>query len=197
MKKAQKTDNFLKAIRKYAEKQRQTMKDEVEQLRDEKLRQAESKGKADSEKYISDMLEAKKNEETSKLAKLMQDGQRQLFIERSEMTDSIFAKAEKKLIAYTESDEYTEKLIQSAKAVAKLLGSEGCVLYVKAEDMDKADRITSLFNGKTEVEADKSIKIGGIKGYCPAMGIVADETLDSKLSQQKEWFVENSGLSVL
>ena len=45
--------------------------------------------------------------------------------------------------------------------------------------------------------ADKSIKIGGIKGFCKAMNIVADETLDSKLYAQKEWFIENSGLSVL
>ena len=29
------------------------------------------------------------------------------------------------------------------------------------------------------------------------MRIVADETLDTKLSAQREWFIENSGLSVL
>ena len=54
-----------------------------------------------------------------------------------------------------------------------------------------------FFAGSTEVVADKSIKIGGIKGFCKAMNIVADETLDSKLYAQKEWFIENSGLSVL
>ncbi len=197
MNKTEKTDNFLKAIHKYAEQQRQTMKDEVEQLKEEKIKEAKKKGKTESEKYISDNLEAKKNEETGRIAKLTQEGQKKLFLERSEMTDSVFARAEKKLIKFTKTEEYTEKLFNSARAIANLFGSEECSLYINAEDLDKADIISDLFIGKANIEADKSVKIGGIKGYCPAMGIVADETLDTKLSQQKQWFVENSGLSVL
>ena len=57
--------------------------------------------------------------------------------------------------------------------------------------------LKALFSGETEVCTDKTIKIGGIKGYCKALSIVADETLDSKLYAQREWFIENSGLSVL
>lgn len=196
MEKTTKTDNFLKAIHKYADEQRQAMRNEVEHLKEEKLKEAEEKGKADSEKYISKMLEEKKNEETGVLAKLMQDGQRKLFLERAEMTDSVFKKAEERLIEFTKTNEYTEKLVESAKAIAGVFGSEGCTLYLKAEDMDKADSIKALF-GNAEIEADKSIKIGGIKGYCSAMRIVADETLDTKLANQKQWFIENSGLSVL
>ena len=63
--------------------------------------------------------------------------------------------------------------------------------------MKNSDKIKAVFAGSTEVVADNSIKIGGIKGFCKAMNIVADETLDSKLYAQKEWFIENSGLSVL
>ena len=60
-----------------------------------------------------------------------------------------------------------------------------------------AEGIKALFGGSTEVRADKTIKIGGIRGYCVDMGIIADETLDSKLEAQREWFVENAALSVL
>lgn len=197
MEKTTKTDNFLKAIHKYADEQRQAMRTEVELLKEEKLKDAEKKGKADSEKYISKKLEEKKNEETSVLAKLMQDGQKQLFIERAEMTESIFKKAEEKLIDYTKTNDYTKTLENSVKAVAELFGNHSCVLYIKAEDMDKADKIKSLFGGNAEVQADKSIKIGGIKGYSSEMRIVADETLDTKLANQKQWFIEHSGLSVL
>ena len=65
------------------------------------------------------------------------------------------------------------------------------------KDMDFADKLKALFVGETEVCTDKTIKIGGLKGYCKALSIVADETLDSKLGAQREWFIENSGLSVL
>lgn len=192
-----KTDNFLKAIKKHAEKQRQSIQNEVEHIKEEKIREAENKGRLDSERYISDKLEAKKNEETSKVAKLMQDGQKELFLMRSEMTESVFKKAEEKLIGFTQTDEYSRKLIESAKAISEVFGNKDCILSVSEKDLSSADRISALFSGKAEVTSDKSIKIGGIKGYCSELNIIADETLDSKLAAQREWFVENAGLSVL
>ncbi len=192
-----KTDNFLNAIKKYADEQRNAMRIEVEQLKEEKLREAEQKAKYDSEKLIKDRLEAKKNEETSKLAKMTQDGQKKLFLKRAEMADNIFKKAEEKLIEYTKTSEYSEKLLQSAKNISALFGTESCILYINERDIAFADKIKALFSGETEVLSDNSVKIGGIKGFCKAMCIVADETLDSKLSAQKDWFIENSGLSVL
>lgn len=192
-----KTDNFLKAIKKHAEKQRQSIQNELEHIKEKKIKDAEKKGRLDSEKYISDKLEAKKNEETSKVARLMQDGQKELFLMRSEMTESVFKKAEEKLIGFTQTDEYSRKLIDSAKAISEVFGDKDCTLSVSEKDLGSADRISALFSGKAEVTSDKSIKIGGIKGYCSELNIIADETLDSKLAAQREWFVENAGLSVL
>ncbi len=197
MEKAKKTDNFLNAIKKYADEQRNAMHEEVEQLKDEKIKEAEKRAQYDSEKLIKDKLEEKRNKLTSKIAKMTQDGQRELFLERSKMTDEVFKKAEEKLIEYTKSSEYSEMLNKSAKEMATLFGGESCTLYVNERDVDKADKIKAAFKGEAEIVADKKIKIGGIKGYCRAMRIVADDTLDSKLDSQREWFIENSGLSVL
>ena len=44
---------------------------------------------------------------------------------------------------------------------------------------------------------DKTIRIGGLRGYCENAGIIADDTLDRKLSGEREWFTENASLSVL
>ena len=48
MNKTAKTDNFLKAIKKYADEQRNAMRTEVEQLKEEKIKEAEKKAKYDS-----------------------------------------------------------------------------------------------------------------------------------------------------
>lgn len=197
MEKSAKTDNFLNAIKKYADEQRNAMRIEVEQLKEEKIKEAEKKAKYDSEKLIAEKLEAKRNEQTALLAKKTQEGQKKLFLERTEMTDNVFKKAEEKLIEYTKSAEYSEKLLQSANEIAALFGDEKSMLYINEKDMAYSDKIKALFGGSAEISADKTVKIGGIKGYCENMGIVADDTLDSKLYAQKEWFVENSGLSLL
>ena len=60
-----KTDNFLKAIKKYADEQRSAMQTEVAQLKEEKLKEATEKGRHDSEKYIKDKLEESRNRQTA------------------------------------------------------------------------------------------------------------------------------------
>ena len=71
------------------------------------------------------------------------------------------------------------------------------VVGINEKDMKYSTEILAAFHGMAELVKDNSIKIGGLKGYCKSMRIVADETLDTKLSAQREWFIENSGLSVL
>lgn len=192
------TDNFLLAIQRYAEEQQRFVEMEAEQLKQEKLKNAEVRGKHDSEKYVKDMLEQKRNEETSKLATLVADGRKKLFMERAEMTNEIFKMAEKKLIKYSATEEYKAKFLESAKNIAELFGNNCCVVYINEKDLESADKIKEIFNSKAEILTDnKSVRLGGIKAFCKELSIVADETLDSKLEAQREWFIENSSLSVL
>ena len=60
-----KTDNFLKAIKKYADEQRSAMQTEVAQLKEEKLKEATEKGRHDSEKYIKDKTDGYSCKENS------------------------------------------------------------------------------------------------------------------------------------
>ena len=50
MEKAKKTDNFLNAIKKYADEQRNAMHEEVEQLKDEKIKEAEKRAQYEQRK---------------------------------------------------------------------------------------------------------------------------------------------------
>ena len=192
-----KTDNFLKAIKKYAEASKTAMQGEVKQLKTERLKEAEQQAEFDSGRLIQEKLQEKLNEQTAMLAEKTQEGQKKLFIERSAMVEEVFKMAAERLTEYTRSDEYAAKLRDSAKAVAELFNGSDCVVYINERDMVNSGEIKSFFGENTEIRADKTIKIGGVRGYCESMGIIADETLDSKLEAQREWFVENATLSVL
>lgn len=192
-----KTDNFLKAIKKYAGAQKKAMEGEVKQLKSERLKEAEEKAKRDSEALKKQKLNEVHNSQTAKLATKTQEGQKQLYIARAQMTEEVFKLASDKLKAYAQIAEYRAKLNDSAKAVAELFGGKDCIIYVNERDIAEAEQFKSLFSAGSEVKADKTIQIGGVKAYCESMGIIADETLDSKLDLQREWFVENAELSVL
>ena len=111
--------------------------------------------------------------------------------------DEAGERAAQRLADYTRTAEYAEKLRSSAVEIAKLFEGRQCVLYLSERDMGAAEELEGIFMGSAEVRTDRTIKIGGVKGYCAEMGIIADETLDSKLEAQREWFVENATLSVL
>lgn len=192
-----KTDNFLKAIKKYANAQKRSMQGEVKQLKSERLKEAEEKAKRDSEQLKRDKLHETGNRIAAKVAAKTQEGQKNLFKERAKMTDEVFELAAQKLAAYTRTDEYTKKYFDGAKAIAELFNGKDCIVYVREQDVHKTDELKKIFGGNAEIQVDKTIKIGGLKGYCESMGIIADETLDSKLEEQRGWFVENAGLSVL
>ena len=123
-----KTDNFLKAIKKYAKAQKKSMRYEVNQLKTERLKEVEEKGKKDKDALIREKLTKKHNSMTAQLAKKTQDGQKKLYIERSAMTDEVFKLAAEKLIAFTQSDKYEPMLFDGAKAVAELFGENDCVV---------------------------------------------------------------------
>ena len=192
-----KTDNFLKAIKKYASAQKKAMRGEVKQLKSERVNEAEQKGIRDSQNLIRAKLHETRNANTALLASKTLEGQKKLYIERAKMTDEIFRLASDKLRDYAQTEEYRQKLMGSAKAVAELFNGSDCVVYINERDMVNSGEIKSFFGENIEIRADKTIKIGGVRGYCESMGIIADETLDSKLEAQREWFVENATLSVL
>lgn len=191
-----KTDSFLKAIKKHALEKQEAMRNEISDMKATAIKNAEKNAKADSDKLIREKLQEKRNEQRSILAKKSQQAQKELFIKRHKMTEKVFEMAKAKLIEFANTSAYNEKLLNSAKEMSELFGDNSCIIYINEKDMDKADSIKAVFKN-AEITADNSIVIGGIKGFCPAMNIVADETIDTKLYAQKDWFIENSGLKVL
>lgn len=192
-----KTDNFLKAIKSYAKHRKNVMQGEVKQLKTERLKEAEEQASLDCEKLIREKYNESQNHQTALLAAKTQEGQRKLFIARAAMTEEIFQAAADKLVAFTETKDYSAKLIDSAKKISAMFAGKDCVLYINERDLSASEQIKAQFDSDVAVKTDKTIKIGGIKGYCAEIGIIADETLDSKLEAQRKWFVENAALSVL
>lgn len=191
-----KTDNFLKAIKRYAKEQKTAMHGEVRQLKTERLKEAEEEAKRESQRRIKEKLRESRSRKTAQFAKTVREGRSKLFLERAAMVDEIFELAEKKLAAYTASAEYAVQLKDSAKAIAELFEDKDCVITLNERDLGAAEEIKGFFSGSVQVQADNSIRIGGVRGWCESKSIIADETLDTKLEAQREWFTENSALAM-
>lgn len=119
MNESTKTNNFLNAIQRYADRQKQDMENEIERFRAEEMKKAEEEGLQDAYVLIHKEMDAKKASVTRDLAKKEKQSQDELFVKRNHMMRTVFEKALAKLNAYTSTDEYKEKLVEQTKKNCK------------------------------------------------------------------------------
>lgn len=191
-----KSSNFLNAIKKYNEEERSKVVREMEDKKAEAVKKAEAEGKADADKYIKKLISAEKSEITGKYAVKNLEAQGNVFRIRDEMVSTIFQRSEDKLKDFSETPEYKDKLLAFAKEIADTFKDNSCIIYVKEDDLKFEKDIKSVFSGEAEVKADIKIRIGGLRGFCEKLEIVADNTLDSKLESKKASFLKNADLKI-
>ncbi len=191
-----KTDHFLQAIEKYAEEQRTRMQSEAEVYKAKELNRAEEEGLKEAYVMIQRKMSEINNQISSELSQAESASKKKIFLRRKEIEEEVFAKAEKKLLAYTGTERYRAALAKSAAAIGEKLTADDVVLYVKKEDLNDEAQLRKSFGRNCQVVASHDIRIGGLIGLSRSMGLIADETLDTRLLEQHDWFCKNSGLKV-
>lgn len=191
-----KTDNFLKAIEKYAEEQRTKIQSEAEDFKEKELNKAEEEGLREAYVLIQKKMSDINTQIARELSKAESASRKEIFIKRQEISEKVFEKAKQKLLDYTKTAKYSDMLQKSTKEISSRLNADDVVLLVKEDDMKFEKELKAAFGRNCEVKSSNEIEIGGVMGMSHKMGLLADETLDTKLSEQHEWFYENSGLCV-
>ena len=191
-----KTDNFLKAIEKYAAEQRSKIESEAEEFKSKELNKAEEDGLKEAYVLLQKKMLSINTSIARELSKAENASRKSTFAKRQEIEDKVFERAKEKLLEYAGTDKYITKLLESAKTVSEKLTADDVTLYVCERDLKLKNKIISAFGRKCDVQASNEIQIGGIMGISRKAGLLADETLDTGLQNQKEWFCENSGLTI-
>ena len=191
-----KESKFLDAINKYAEHQKAQITQEIEEYKNSKIEQATEQGLQDAYDLIHEDVSKRKSAIVNDLAIKQLHERNELFAERQSICDKVFEEASNKLRDFVKTEDYTRFLQRSLKEIADLCGSDSCEITISPNDENKQELIKSVIPEAT-VSADSHITLGGIKAYCPEKGVLMDDTLDTRLNEQRRWFVENSGLKVV
>ena len=192
----QKSSKFLEAINKYAQEQRMKIEDEVAQFKKQELDKAEMESLKSAYQLIQHEMAEMRLAISTELSHKETESRRKLFAKREQIMEEVFTQAAKKIEAFVQTDQYLPLLQKYAANLAGVLTAPDTVLYLRPADMQYAQQVSSAFGAPCSIKEDTGIRLGGIRGANESMGLVADETLDSKLAQQKEWFLSHSGLSV-
>ena len=193
-----KTDNFLKAIEKYAEEQRTKIESEAADFKEKELNKAEEEGLREAYVLIQKEMTDVKTQIAAELSRTENASRKKIFIRRKEIEDEVFELAKEKLIAYAKTDQYVKSVEESAAKISEKLTADDVIIKISEKDLKLKEQIIKAFGNtrKCEIQVSEDIVIGGITGQSRELGLLIDETLDTKLDEQHEWFCENSGLKV-
>lgn len=192
----EKISKFVQAITQYAQEQRDKIHREVEEFKSERLQHAEQEVLRDSYQLIQKERAELRHQMSREMSRRDLEARKELLAMRKDMTDRIFTDAEAKLRAYTETPAYAERLKTSLAALTGELPAEGTVFELSRRDEALLDTLRPLCPPGASFALTDDIVLGGMRGVNAAAGLLADDTLDTRLESQREWFVSHSGLTV-
>lgn len=171
------------------------VEDEIADIREKALQGLEDDAQREAGTVLEQELKELQSEHAIRLSKAHEETSRKLMAKRKELSDLVFQSAKEEIKAFTKKDEYRDYLKEKASALAKRSYTEA-VFYVGKEDLSFQDDIKKAYGKECDVKVDADIVLGGLRLECAQLGIVLDETFDTALEEQKDWFYTNSGLFI-
>ncbi len=188
---------FFDAISKSAQDRHDELNHKNTEMLNIGLKKAGDKARAQAQAMVEREILLGEQELNRTIAQSTVEKRSKLTAKRAEITEKVFAQACDKLKAFTQNEAYEDFLKKSAAEFAKAFPDGEVVIYVKQGDEKFADAIIEAFGRECSVETDENIVIGGCRCKAQNGALVADDTLETRLESQKEWFLSNSGMSVV
>ena len=169
---------------------------QAEEYRQSALKKAEDEVLHELYSKIQDEISEIRGSTTRSVSQQEAQSRQSLLLKREELTNSVFLHVRKMLLEYTKTPAYQKFMLDLAKEMAKIYPLENSTIMLKADDYSMASQLDEVFGKKCRILADENIHIGGMKLMNQGAGIFVDETLDSRLEDQKPWFYSHPGLSI-
>jgi vacuolar-type H+-ATPase subunit E/Vma4 len=132
---------------------------------------------------------------SARMNKVKTEYSKVLMEKRSELLNSIIVEVREKLVNFHQSKGY-EKLM---KKQLKTLGDDFCSkkveFRIKRNDDIMKKVIETTYQGKYSIKEIDEIEIGGFSALCFDLGIMTDQTIDTRLQEKKQWLYEHSKLA--
>ena len=174
----------------------QKLLDQAKEYKDNAMKKAEDEVLQELYGKIQDEVADIRTSSTQSVSKKETQERQNLLLRREEITKAVFDQVRRRLLDFTKTPAYTDLMVELSKELGTRCPMEGTVVMLRRDDYHLASRLGDYFGKNCRILADESIRIGGLKVMNQSSGIFMDETLDSRLEDQKPWFYSHSGLVI-
>lgn len=169
---------------------------EAKRLEEEAYNQIKAEAKKDAEELLSRELAEISSNASVEASFSQEEKTKRLVEKRDEYVANIFSEAKDKLVAFVNSKDYQAYLIKHMEEIGKQYQMDNSTLLLRKDDLKFKDELIKAYGIALDVEVNDKIEIGGFIIENKATSVVVDESLDSALLNQKDWFYKTSGLMI-
>ena len=177
-------------IKKISSAEEKEILDEAKAIEQEAYNQLRGEAEIDAKHQLDKELAEISSKASIEASAQLEERLKKLVEKREEYVQTIFTEVKNKLVEFVNGKDYKDYLLTHVKAVSDEYQMTDCVLYVRKDDLKKAYALP------IEVEEGQQIQLGGFIIENKATNVVVDESLDSNLEAQKDWFYKTSGLMI-
>ena len=189
-----KTKRFLKAINKAAMQKCSDIAKQIEDTTNEEMKRAEDEARKEGHLKI-DAAKAKIEAQAKlKVALYENEKKKEIYSKRYAYQKEVFARAKAQLQAFAAGDEYAALVEKRLSGLSDKVG-KNLTFKIRPDDTVAKNAIQKAYPSAA-IEADETIEIGAFKVIDRDKRIILDETLDSGLENQLDWFLLHSNLKV-
>ena len=177
-------------IEKISSAEEKEILDEAKAIEQEAYNQLRGEAEIDAKHQLDKELAEISSKASIEASAQLEERLKKLVEKREEYVQTIFTEVKNKLVEFVNGKDYKDYLLTHVKAVSDEYQMTDCVLYVRKDDLKKAYALP------IEVEEGQQIQLGGFIIENKTTNVVVDESLDSNLEAQKDWFYKTSGLMI-
>ncbi|MFP4479143.1 MAG: V-type ATP synthase subunit E family protein [Candidatus Izemoplasmatales bacterium] len=187
--------SFSKYINEKADQKINQLKEEIEK---EKKRSVERVDKELHNKIFRGLdieLSELNSDFAAEMNKVKTEYSKDIMEKRSQLLSSIIDKVHDKLLGFNKSKQYENLMKKQIQNIGPDFCTEEVEFRIMKNDTIMKKIIEDNYKGPYTIKEISEIEIGGFSVLCFKLGVMTDQTIDTRLEQKRQWLYEHSKLA--
>ena len=194
----EKLNTFTSLVLKDAEQKREKLLENVQKEYSERIDAKENELLQGAYGNIQQNIQSAQKSANERVLHAELDSKKKLIMRREEIIDDVMKLSRAKIVEFIESDKYEEWLLSKIEKALFEVGKGSKTIYISSDDIklkEKIEQIPDTSRITVEASGEKDF-LGGAKVLNTDRKVAVDYSFKEMLSEEKQKFLQSSGLAL-
>ena len=194
----EKLNTFTSLVLKDAEQKREKLLENVQKEYSERIDAKENELLQGAYEKIQQNIQSAQKSANERVLHAELDSKKKLIMRREEIIDDVMKLSRAKIVEFIESDKYEEWLLSKIEKALFEVGKGSKTIYISSDDIklkEKIEQIPDTSRITVEASGEKDF-LGGAKVLNTDRKVAVDYSFKEMLSEEKQKFLQSSGLAL-